>query len=530
VLSRFRGWLCIAISLVVAGSASTFVCTTATAVAHESLILTTATNPSANIVPSPAYPSVCQSAPTGASCQNAAIAALNNGRYAMGLPAYNLPIGFQSLSTANQFLALSNLDRQVYGLTPISGLNASLNAAAAVGVATDKDPSGPSSVEGNRFTAWASNWAAGWASPLYTYYEWMYDDGYGSSNIDCTSPSSSGCWGHRASTLHNFGNGLVLMGVGVGSSPHYHAPAFTELYEAFAPGASISYQPLPSPAPIALDLTDVSGDGKADVVNIYPNEVTVQPSSGSSFASTVSWSSQPFYGTRSTTLADVNGDGRADAVAVNGSSLWVMLSTGSGFGAPQLWSSQLFYGAVRTYFADVNGDGKADAVAVNGVSVWVMLSTGWSFGAPQLWSSSLFYGAFSTLLTDVNGDGEADLVAINGPSVWVMLSTATGFSAPRLWSSKLFYGTRTTMTADVNGDGKADAVAVNDSSVWVMLAGTNGFGVPQLWASGPFYGSRATLAADVNGDRKVDVIAVNAPSLFVEQSSGTSLGLVASWF
>ena len=42
-------------------------------------------------------------------------------------------------------------------------------------------------VDGQHYTAWTANWAAGWSSALYTYYEWMYDDGYGSSNADCTS-------------------------------------------------------------------------------------------------------------------------------------------------------------------------------------------------------------------------------------------------------------------------------------------------------------------------------------------------------
>ena len=202
--------------------------------------MSVATLPSGNIAPSPGYPSYCQSAPSGASCQTDAINALNHARAAMGLPAYSLPANFQSLDALIQFLVLSNQDRASYGLTQITGLNATLNAAAAAGVAGDTDPVGPAVVDGNHFTAWTSNWAAGWASPLYTYYEWMYDDGYGSSNVDCTSPSAAGCWGHRRSTLNNFGSAQVLMGAAAGTSPHYGQPAFAELYEGFAPSAVLS--------------------------------------------------------------------------------------------------------------------------------------------------------------------------------------------------------------------------------------------------------------------------------------------------
>jgi hypothetical protein len=246
--------------------------------------------PAANIAPSPSYPGICQSQPSSSSCEDTAVAALNNARAVMGLPAYSLPANFDLLSTANQLLVLSNQDRQSYGLTLISGLNATLNAVAATGISGDTDPVGPTSVEGNPYIAWTSNWAAGWASPLYTYYEWMYDDGPGSSNVDCPYSSSAGCWGHRKDTLTNFGVAQVAMGVGAGTSPRYQAPAFTELYEAFSPSATLSYVPgivgglvtLPvgyveSVTPLSPSQVRITGwsydpanPGAADRVDLYP--------------------------------------------------------------------------------------------------------------------------------------------------------------------------------------------------------------------------------------------------------------------
>ena len=158
----------------------------------------------------------------------------------MGQPSYALPAAFESMSVPSQLLVLVNSDRALYGLTQVTGLNSALNAAAQAAIAKDADPSGLSSVEGVRFTAWASNWAAGWASALYTYYEWMYDDGVGSSNADCSAQYPSGCWGHRTGTLRDFGTAVVMMGVGMGTSPKYNAPAFTEIFEGLQSMVSVS--------------------------------------------------------------------------------------------------------------------------------------------------------------------------------------------------------------------------------------------------------------------------------------------------
>ena len=224
---------------------------TAAPVAAIPKIITAATaaagyNPGANIPLNPSYPGICQTQPTSTSCQTSAISTLNNGRAAMGLPAYKLPAGFQSMAPTSQLLVLSNLDRATYGLVQITGLNATLSQAAARGIATDVDPSGPGTVDGNGYSAWTANWAAGWASALYTYYEWMYYDGYGDgrTNIDCTSPGDSGCWGHRNDTLTNFGNTQVGMGVASGTSPRYGMPAFAVIYESFSPAARLTWQVL----------------------------------------------------------------------------------------------------------------------------------------------------------------------------------------------------------------------------------------------------------------------------------------------
>jgi hypothetical protein len=41
-------------------------------------------------------------------------------------------------------------------------------------------------------------------SALEADYGWMYNDGYGGPNFDCTTPTAAGCWGHRDNILGRY--------------------------------------------------------------------------------------------------------------------------------------------------------------------------------------------------------------------------------------------------------------------------------------------------------------------------------------
>jgi hypothetical protein len=162
-----------------------------------------APDPVANIPLGP-LPSSCAAAPTGTSCETAAIARLDAARAKLGLGPYRLPAHFTRLLPARQLLVLSDLDRIAYALRPIRGLSVALDAIAKQGAQAREDPN-PwpvlASLQGQQQIGFASNWAGGQPNALLAYYGWMYDDGYGSANRDCTSRSASGCWGHRHDIL-----------------------------------------------------------------------------------------------------------------------------------------------------------------------------------------------------------------------------------------------------------------------------------------------------------------------------------------
>jgi hypothetical protein len=181
-------------------------------------------------------PPACSTAPLGRPCVNAAIYYLDKARAKLLQPAYKLPADFPSLTPAQQMFILTNLDRIEYGLPPITGLTAQLSSdALTTGVKTGTDPS-PSA---SNLTGWTANWAAGYANAPIAYEAWMWDDGPGSANIDCTASDASGCWGHRHDVLWKFGSGSVLaMGAAAGLGPKGG-----RAYAMLLVGGSSAYQP-----------------------------------------------------------------------------------------------------------------------------------------------------------------------------------------------------------------------------------------------------------------------------------------------
>jgi hypothetical protein len=174
-------------------------------------------NPTSNIAVGP-LPAACTATPRSNSCQHAMVVALDRAHAALGLGPYLLPTGFFSLNGAEQLLILCNLDRLAYGLPPVTGLSPVLNAVAATGVTADADPDPSALLRSLPSFGWSSNWAGGYGNALEAYYAWMYSDGWAgnqTSNLDCTGPSSSGCWGHRQDVLAFSQPGLLSMGASV---------------------------------------------------------------------------------------------------------------------------------------------------------------------------------------------------------------------------------------------------------------------------------------------------------------------------
>jgi ribosomal protein L24E len=185
-------------------------------------------NPPANIAPSPNFLSDCSgvSYDDSLGCVTAVLAAIANGRTAESLPAMVLPTDWTQLTEAEQLYVATNLERTVRGMPPLAGMATALDAAALAGAQQGDDPSPPG---GFPWTRWGSNWAGAVGNPLEAIYFWMYDDGPGSSNIDCQKAGDPGCWGHRDNVLLNLACHPCDMGTGFDPTGYRGTPSWGEL-------------------------------------------------------------------------------------------------------------------------------------------------------------------------------------------------------------------------------------------------------------------------------------------------------------
>lgn len=243
------------------------------ALAGAAALPASAADPPENI-PLGSEPSSC-SVETSAACEEWVAGRLNAARAKLGLAPYKLPAAFVRMAPDHQTLILADLDRTAYAYTTIYGLNANLTEAAKEGVRQRTDPMPPSS--GGPWQGFGSDWAS--TGPLVAYYLWMYDDGYGSPNADCTSPKASGCWGHRhvilgeglplpqpvllgAATEPNLGSALIVSSDGSTSS--YYTWAQAQREGAGSEGGGTEGAP-PAVSSIAPKAGPVSGGTKVTI-------------------------------------------------------------------------------------------------------------------------------------------------------------------------------------------------------------------------------------------------------------------------
>lgn len=149
-------------------------------------------NPPYNFT-TPSFGSDCASA-LSSQCENDYVYSLDAARHRMGLGSYRLPADFTRLPPTHQLFILMNLDRIAYGVKPVTGLIAALDTTTAKYMYLDEDPQPPPWF---RTIGSAEVWASDYPNAPAAYFGWLYDDGPGSTNLDCPQPTSPGCWGHR---------------------------------------------------------------------------------------------------------------------------------------------------------------------------------------------------------------------------------------------------------------------------------------------------------------------------------------------
>lgn len=164
-----------------------------------------------NTKPSGLYNCDPMSTAISSACLTGALSDFNAARRKEGLPAMVLPSTFRSLSVPNQLFALTNIERRDRGIPTFLAVSSTLSSYALYAANRAMDP---------LFPSWTQQGGSNWASPkntLWSHFVWMYDDGLGSGNMDCTTSNQTGCWGHRTNILGSYGFPRI-MGAAVGST------------------------------------------------------------------------------------------------------------------------------------------------------------------------------------------------------------------------------------------------------------------------------------------------------------------------
>jgi Peptidase family M28/FG-GAP-like repeat len=274
-------------------------------------------------------------------------------------------------------------------------------------------------------------------------------------------------------------------------------------------------------------MTDVNGDGRADLAWRHGGRLMVRLSTGTGFGAAQVWGGWPTAWELK--FGDVNGDGRADAIGRQahnlqglGTYIYVSLSTGSGFGTRTLWT---YWSPGADYkLGDFNGDGRQDLIGRVGDYLHVAISTGGGFLASQPWT--YWNPAADYLPGDFTGDGKWDIIGRTGTDVHVARSTGTAFLPSSVWT---YWNNSATLTpGDFNGDGRADIAGTLGADVHVAYSSGNAFSASTVW--GRINSTDEPMFADVTGDRRADLCLRRAAAFSVATAKvAGQFNAVANW-
>jgi hypothetical protein len=374
-------------------------------------------------------------------------------------------------------------------------------------------------------------------------------------------------------------------------------------YSSFA--APVKFKAVPSvpPSDVVVKAGDIDGDGKKDIVCNYGYGFSVLHNTSSpgtlntaSFAVHVDFSTatavDASYTFGNLQLTDIDGDGKLDVIGVTSSGISIAtvgylifrnlsapgMVDSSSFDRPAIfkvgtgyasdWSGGSYFDIGKSFkMADLNNDGKADLVflisspfAVTGIGIYKNIGErGW-VASDGGYAESYYGGQLSLVdsesvtmdsayndvaIGDIDGDGKPDLVARSqsGTKINIIRNISSGdaitFASPvtlackaisgsPIWGSMgspeyespPFEGFFTKIAlGDFDGDGKADIVVSNpsDSSVSVFRnTATTGsitsssFAARQDFPAGQFPSN--LLVTDIDGDGKSDIVHSAYPS------------------
>ncbi len=263
--------------------------------------------------------------------------------------------------------------------------------------------------------------------------------------------------------------------------------------------------------PIDVASGDLNGDRMPDLVTANSGSSTISVltnEGGGSFGPKVDYQFPQNWDTyvSAVAISDVNGDGKADVVAANDPKVSVFLNTGDGTLAPR---RDYKSGGATLAIADMNRDRRPDLVTADAFAVSVLLNRGDGKFAPRrnyytgVWGQSIAVG-------DLNRDGRPDVVTTDiippnqkdceggdGFEVSVLPNKGHGRLGRPLSFSLDYDGCEPASSAihDVTGDRKPDLVTANyfSGTASVVINAVGRCAVPDLAFEYPLAAAKRLL-------------------------------------
>ncbi len=326
--------------------------------------------------------------------------------------------------------------------------------------------------------------------------------------------------------------------------------------------AGVLYTTLDNPS--RLDVGDLNGDGKPDIVVASPviinnlGAISVFINNGDgTFAPKVDYNTFP--AARDVRIGDVNGDGYKDLVAAThrgtlppDNIVSVLLNNGNGTFASK---KDYFTGPTTEdhmpnslAIGDINGDNRLDIVtiSVGGNSYSVLLNIGGGvFTTASVNPTATTYSApVSVAIGDLSGDGKPDLAIVLQWRDYNAVATYIGNGFGNFATfirHNLPYGAGGSLPlnvvmGDLNGDGKLDLAVSNSrvsngtDNVSVLLsAGENPI---RFFSGGEYAGEQAVkwvALGDINVDGNVDLVTSGWQSVVYHKNIASSLGTFSAY-